>query len=70
MQKKCKNGIHTHREHSERSKEIVAFNFVVDIVVDPDAAVMKLKYYTGCTDSLNNGDSFYTTNTIFKIMWL
>lgn len=41
-----------HCEHSELSKEIVAFNFFV--VVNPDAAVWKLKYDSGCTECEQN----------------
>lgn len=41
-----------HCEHSELGKEIVAFNFF--LVVNPDTAVMKLKYYAGCTECEQN----------------
>lgn len=41
-----------HCEHSELGKEIVAFNFF--LVVNPDTAVTKLKYYAGCTECERN----------------
>lgn len=41
LQEKRRNGIHMHGEHSELSKEIVAFNF---FVINLDTAVMKLNW--------------------------